>query len=36
VLDQSGADDEVPAAAAIDAFFSQGVDQELVADPDAR
>jgi len=36
VLDQVGANDEVPAASAIDAFFSQGADQELVADPDER
>jgi sugar lactone lactonase YvrE len=36
VLDQSGANDQVPTASAIDAFFSQGADQELVADPDER
>jgi hypothetical protein len=36
VLDQVGANDEVPAASAIDAFFSQGADPELVADPDER
>jgi DNA-binding beta-propeller fold protein YncE len=36
MLDPSGADDEVPAAAAIDAFFSQGAEQELLVVPDER
>jgi len=36
VLDQVGADDEVPRAAAIDAFFSQGAEQELLVVPDER